>query len=87
MRVSPIDQNGVITQYEVEYNLSTFSEAVMYNTTRVNSTTFEVDLNGLEEFVEYSIRIRAYTRVGAGPYNDQMDVLTNQDGQYNAVTQ
>ena len=80
MRVPPIDQNGVITQYEVENNQSTFSEAVMYNTTRVNSTTFEVDLNGLEEFVEYSIRIRAHTRVGAGPYSDVVSVTTDEDG-------
>ena len=87
MRVPPIDRNGVITQYEVKYNQSTFSEAVMYNTTRVDSTTFEVDLDGLEEFVEYSIQVRAHTRVGPGPYSDPIDVLTNQDGQYNAVTQ
>ena len=65
-----INQNGVITQYEVEYNQTTFSEVSMYNTTTVNSTTLMVDLTGLEEDVVYFIRVRAYTSVGAGPYSN-----------------
>ena len=68
--VPATDQNGVITQYEVEYNQTTFSEVSMYNTTTVNSTTLMVDLTGLEEDVEYSIRVRAYNSVGAGPYSN-----------------
>ena len=75
-----IDQNGVITQYEVEYNQTTFSEVSMYNTTTVNSTTFMVDLTGLEEYVVYSIRVRAYTSVGAGPYSDVVMETTQEDG-------
>ena len=77
--VHTIDQNGVITQYEVEYNQTTFSEVSMYNTTTVNSTTLMVDLTGLEEAVVYFIRVRAYTSVGAGPYSDAMNVPTNED--------
>ena len=77
--VPAIDQNGVITQYEVEYNQTTFSAVSMYNTTTVNSTTLMVDLTGLEEYVEYSIRVRAYTSVGAGPYSDLVNVTTNED--------
>ena len=78
--VPTIDQNGVITQYEVEYNQTTFSEISMYNTTIVNSTTLLVDLTGLEEYVVYSIRVRAYTSVGAGPYSDVVMERTQQDG-------
>ena len=74
------DRNGVITQYEVEYNQTTFSEVSMYNTTTVNSTTLMVDLTGLEEYVVYSIRVRAYTSVGAGPYSDVVMERTQQDG-------
>ena len=77
--VPAIDQNGVITQYEVEYNQTTFSEVSMYNTTTVNSTTLMVDLTGLEEYVEYNIRVRAYTSVGAGPYSVLVTVTTNED--------
>ena len=78
--VAAIDQNGVITQYEVEYNQTTFSEVSMYNTTTVNSTTLIVDLTGLEEYVVYSIRVRAYTSVGAGPYSGVVMERTQEDG-------
>ena len=78
--VPAIDQNGIITQYEVEYNQTTFSGATMYDTTTVNSSTLMVDLTGLEEYVEYSIRVRAYTSVGAGPYSDVVMERTQQDG-------
>ena len=78
--VPTIDQNGVIIQYEVEYNQTTFSEISMYNTTTVDSTTLMVDLTGLEEYVVYSIRVRAYTSVGAGPYSDVVMERTQQDG-------
>ena len=80
--VPAINQSGIITQYEVEYNQSTFSGATMYNTTTVNSPTLMVDLTGLEEYVEYSIRVRAYTSVGAGPYSDVVMERTQQDGSY-----
>ena len=78
--VPAIDQNGVITQYEVEYNQTTFSEVSMYNTTTVNSTTLIVHLTGLEEYVVYSIRVRAYTSVGAGPYSDVVMERTQENG-------
>ena len=78
--VPAIDLNGVITQYEVEYNQTTFSEVSMYNNTTVNSTTLMVDLTGLEEYVVYSIRVRAYTSVGAGPYSDVVMETTQEDG-------
>jgi len=84
--VPAIDQNGIITQYEVEYNQSTFSGATMYNTTTVDSSTFTVDLTGLEEYVEYSIRVRAYTSVGAGPYSDVVIERTQEDGKCLPVT-
>ena len=84
--IPAIDRNGIITQYEVEYNQTTFSGATMYNTTTVDSSTFMVDLTGLEEYVEYSIRVRAYTSVGAGPYSDVVMETTQQDGKCLPVT-
>ena len=77
--VLTFDQNGVITQYDVEYNQTTFSEVSMYNTTTVNSPTLMVDLIGLEEDVEYSIRVRACTSVGAGPYSAVVFETTQKD--------
>ena len=80
--VPPIHQNGVITEYEVEYNQTTFSEVSMYNTTTVNSTTLMVDLTGLKEDVLYSIRVRAYTSVGAGPYSGVVMERTQEECKY-----
>ena len=81
-QVPPIDQNGIITQYEVEYNQTTFSGVPMYNTTitPANPTMFTEVLSDLLEFVEYTIRVRAYTRVGPGPYSDVVNVTTDEDG-------
>ena len=80
--VPTIDQNGVIIQYEVEYNQTTFSEISVYNTTTVDSTTLMVDLTGLEEYVVYSIRVRAYTSVGAEPYSGVVMERTQEDCTY-----
>ena len=63
-----IDQNGIITEYEVEFNQSTFEEVSTSNTTTVNSSSLMLQLTDLEEFVEYSVRVRAFSSVGAGPY-------------------
>ena len=78
--VPPVDQNGIIVQYEVEYTQSTLTGAAMFNTVTVNASIFSVDLTGLEEYVEYAIRVRAYTIVGAGPYSDVVFITTNEDG-------
>ena len=80
--VPVIDQNGVITRYEVEYNQTTFSEVSLYNTTTVNSTTLMVDLTGLEKDVDYFIRVRAYTSMGAGPYSDVVMETKQEDCMY-----
>ena len=77
--VPAIDQNGIITTYEVRYQpLMTFNGALM--TATVNTSVFELELNGLEEFVVYNISVRAYTSVGAGPYSPEVTERTNEDG-------
>ena len=77
--VVPIDQNGVITMYEVMYTpLEDFDGAIMTRTTNV--TDLCVLLMDLEEYVNYSISVRALTSVGAGRYSDPVIVLTNEDG-------
>ena len=77
--VVPIDQNGVITTYEVMYTpLEDFDGAIMTRTT--NLTGFFVFLLDLEEYINYSITVRAFTSAGAGNYSDPVTVLTNEDG-------
>ena len=77
--VPPIDQNGIITMYEVMYQpLETFNGNISTNT--INLTNMSVLLTDLQEFVNYTISVRAYTSVGAGPYSDEVTVLTLEDG-------
>ena len=75
--VPAIDQNGIITEYEVEYNQTTFNVDVN-QTVWVNSTS--ALLTRLHEYVNYTIRVRAYTEVGAGPYSTAVTERTQQDG-------
>ena len=65
--VPEIDRNGIITQYEVEF--STFTEIFTSNLTTTNGSQLMVEREGLEEFLEYSVRVRAYTSVGPGPFS------------------
>ncbi len=77
--VVPIDQNGIITQYEVLYQpLESFGGDIGVLTTNVSELA--TNLTDVEEFINYTISVRAYTSVGAGPYSDGMTVSTPQDG-------
>ena len=78
--VPPIDQNGVITMYELLYEPLETCGAIV-NTT-VDGTARAVNLTGLEEYVNYTISVRAYTSAGEGPYSDGVTVVTFEDGRY-----
>ena len=78
--VPPIDQNGIITTYEVLYEpLETFGGAIGPLTRNVLGTEMSVDLMDLQEFVSYSISVRAYTSVGEGPYSIAVTDMTLED--------
>lgn len=77
--VPPIDQNGVITTYEVQYEpLMTFDGQI--STARINTTNSSIVLMNLEEYVEYNITVRAFTSVGAGPFSDPVVNRTFENG-------
>ena len=79
--VPPIDQNGVITQYEVMYTpLETFGGTLESDTVNVSGSNMSVVLMGLEEYVNYTISVRAFTIVGAGPYSMAVTELTPEAG-------
>ena len=79
--VSPIDQNGIITMYEVLYEpLETFSDAIGPLTMNVSSSEMTAVLTGLQEFVDYNISVRAYTSAGEGPYSTEITEMTAEDG-------
>ena len=79
--VPEIDRNGIITQYEVEFNQSTFNEISTSNLTTTNGPQLTMELEGLEEYVEYSVRVRAFTSVGPGPFSVAVVNRTLEDGE------
>ena len=79
--VPEIDRNGIITQYEVEFNQSTFNEISTSNLTTTNGSQLMVELEGLEEYVEYTVRVRVYTSVGPGPFSVAVMNRTLEDGE------
>lgn len=77
--VPPIDQNGIITDYEVLYlPLETFGGTI--NIQIVNTSNMSFLLDDLEEYVNYTIQVRAFTSVGPGPFSDPIINQTLQDG-------
>jgi len=79
--VSPIHQNGVITQYEVRYIQTTSNNATVENNRNISSQTFITNLTEVEP-VEYSIQVRAYTIVGAGPFSNVVYISTTPECKY-----
>ena len=78
--VPPIDRNGIVTQYEVEFNQSTLEEIRTRNSTTVSGSVLMTELRGLEENVEYSIMVRAFTAAGSGPYSQVDQSVTLEAG-------
>ena len=75
----PIDENGIITTYEIEYEPQmTFNGDVSGGT--LNTSSNSLQLTGLEEFVEYNVSVRAYTSVGSGPFSPVVTNRTLEDG-------
>ena len=74
------DRLGYTTMYEVRYSIFGDSVNLTLNTTYGNETSLQID--GLEEFTNYTIEVRAYTSVGPGPYSDPVNVQTLEDCKY-----
>ena len=81
--VPPIDQNGVIIAYEITYTpLENFTGLIGINSTNVSGSYLSVSLVGLQEFVNYSIQVRAYTIVGPGLYSNRVIQITLDDRKF-----
>lgn len=80
--VNPIDQNGIITTYEVFYQpQETFGGAIGPLVEVVTVPTQSVVLTQLEEYVVYSIGIRAFTAAGPSGYTTALQLRTQEDGE------
>ena len=79
--VPPIDQNGVITMYEVFYvPLETFDGAIGPEMESVVAPNTTITLIGLQEYVLYTITVRAYTDNGPSDYTEALLERTLEDG-------
>ena len=58
--------NGMITNYELQYRIS-FSDSPYM---ALNGTSLIRTVNDLDPSTPYDFRVRAYTRVGPGPYTN-----------------
>ena len=73
-----LDQNGIITEYEVEIEPLDFPADISVDL--LTTTNLSIVVTGLQEYVFYNISVRAYTSVGPGPYSDPETERTFEDG-------
>ena len=75
--VIPIDQNGIIIMYEVDYQpAQVFNEPMTVDV--MNTTNTNILLTNLQESVQYNITVRAYTSIGPGPYSSHVLSFTQE---------
>lgn len=80
--IRAIDRNGEIIMYQVQYTpLETFGVLETNYSNTTSGSELKVVLRDLEEDVSYNISVRAYTRVGAGPFSSGVVATTFQDGE------
>ena len=68
--VPAIGRNGIIIQYEVQYELL----MILTGDLTLNTSNTSALLRDLQEYTEYNITIRAYTSVGPGPLSPSVMV-------------
>ena len=73
-----LDQNGIITDYEVQIEPLDFPADIFVDP--LNTSSLLIVVTGLQEYVFYNISVRAYTSVGPGPYSDPVTERTLEDG-------
>ena len=78
--VPAIDRNGIITQYTVDFDpLETFEGQLTNRSMVVDASASYVILEGLQEYVEYDVRVRASTVAGDGPDSPTVWQRTRED--------
>ena len=82
--VPAIDQNGIIINYEVQFQPLQFIGELVTGT--INTPDQSANITGLEEYVEYNISVRAYTSEGPGPYSDPVTERTQEDGKFPSIS-
>ena len=81
--IPEVEQNGVITFYEVCLEPLNFTDVLTTNRTRtVNRFQF---FDEQQEFAVYSITVMGFTSIGPGPFSPPILVTTIEDGKLNII--
>lgn len=72
------DSNGKITKYEVVLYKPNGEKETYVN----EEKTLSKDISGLETNQQYYVGVRAYTRVGPGPYSNNLTYLSGIETNY-----
>ena len=76
-------KNHCFSSSQVQYEQSTLPEALLSGTGEVPADQEdELTLTGLQEYVEYTVRVRASNGEGYGPFSSPVSVTTYQDGEF-----
>ena len=73
------ERHGNITHYEIRYSQSTFPSIAGNSTILTEGPVLKLVLQNLEEFVEYTFTVRAYTVIGPGPFSPPVVNTTFED--------
>ena len=77
-----IDRNGIITHYEVVFNQSTI-DTLRQSDSSFNDTELSATVGPLQPFIDYTLSVRAFTSVGAGPFNPtSLIAMSDPSGSY-----
>jgi len=84
--VEEINENGIIIAYEVTYSpQETFAGAIKEMSVNVSGMFLSTSIGELEEFVNYTVSVVAYTAVGGGPSSTDVSLRTLQSGKCKCV--
>jgi len=75
--VPPIDQNGEITMYEVQYQLLKACDAAVTSQTLITDEHMVMLADLMEEVIGCNISVRAYTKIGEGPYSEEFFIMVS----------
>ena len=73
--------NGIIIAYEIVYSNSTSLDETSLMINMITNTYHSYIIAGLKPLTEYSVAVRAYTRIGAGNLTCNFSVWTNESGE------
>lgn len=71
--------NGIVLEYRLFYKQADKAINDLSNLT-VNSSIFDIEINGLKFYTKYELRLLAFTMVGDGNISEPVYCMTDEDG-------